>query len=83
MSVITKKYTTTNAINRCPIRKCLSEDIEGGGVAIEGKYALQEVTCNDCGTVWQDEYKLQDFHIKHQSQQVNIKHNEVRKSCKG
>ena len=42
----------------CPY--CKSENIEGGSVDIEGNEAFQEVTCNDCESVWQDVFTLTD-----------------------
>ena len=47
--------------NKCPNINCLSEDIEGGSVEIDTNIASQEVSCNDCGMTWRDEYQLTNF----------------------
>lgn len=43
-------------------KRCLSEDIDGGGVNIDGKYATQRVSCNECGHEWGDVYTLTSTH---------------------
>jgi hypothetical protein len=45
-----------DAANLCPF--CKSWDIEGGPVEIDGRYAWQETTCNECQERWRDVYKL-------------------------
>ena len=42
----------------CPY--CKSNNISGDGIDIESDYAIQEVTCYDCGRSWRDHYKLVD-----------------------
>lgn len=42
---------------------CGNISIEGKGVEIEGKYAVQEVSCNYCGSSWKDVYNLADTQI--------------------
>jgi transposase-like protein len=40
----------------CPY--CESNQISGGSIDVEGAAAWQEITCNDCGKAWTDEFKL-------------------------
>ena len=49
------KYIKTGG-NSC--LNCGSGDIEGGSVEIDSSYATQEVSCNECGYAWKDEYTL-------------------------
>jgi transcription elongation factor Elf1 len=59
MAILTKeqkeKYLK-NGTNLCPF--CESSDIVGGSVEIDGAVAWQEVSCSECGEVWQDVYKF-------------------------
>lgn len=41
---------------QCPV--CKSHDISGGFVEVDDGGAWQQITCVDCGFVWQDSYKL-------------------------
>jgi hypothetical protein len=43
---------------RCINPDCKSENIEGGGVEVDAGSCFQPVTCNDCGTQWNDAYNL-------------------------
>ena len=43
----------------CPF--CLSDEIEGGSVTIDGRYATQEVACSACGGVWHSYYILTGY----------------------
>ena len=45
--------------NRCPF--CGSEEIEGSEVNIDSGYALQEVICQTCDSMWSDVYKLTGY----------------------
>lgn len=44
----------------CPY--CLSEDITGNSIDIDGSTATQEVGCNMCNATWQDVYQLKTFY---------------------
>jgi formate dehydrogenase maturation protein FdhE len=46
---------------QCPL--CGSDDISAGSVDIEGGSAVQEVTCSECDTVWNDRYTLTDVEL--------------------
>lgn len=47
----------------CPV--CESNDITGGFVTIIGDGAVQDVTCQSCGSTWTDEYQLLGyFHLE-------------------
>ena len=37
---------------------CGSQDIVGDSVTIEGRDAIQDMSCSYCGVVWQDVYVL-------------------------
>ena len=39
----------------CPI--CMSKDIQGGNIQIEGKEAWQPVSCLTCGAGWTEVYE--------------------------
>lgn len=49
--------------NKCPLKECRSDDITGSSVEIDGAFATQEVTCNECGAEWEDTYQLASFTI--------------------
>lgn len=46
---------------QCPNTHCNSYNIDGGSVCIDANQAIQEVSCNDCGTVWNDIYSLSGY----------------------
>ena len=46
----------------CPF--CGNSDISGESVEIDGRKALQDVSCGRCGAEWQDVYLLKDLVIK-------------------
>jgi hypothetical protein len=46
-------YRETNWMG-CPL--CLSTDITGGSIDIDGKYAYQEIQCDECDATWIEEY---------------------------
>jgi hypothetical protein len=56
-------YIKANKGNKCPNQACQSTDIDGGAVNIDGIYASQEVSCNNCNATWEDTYTLSDFKI--------------------
>jgi len=43
----------------CPI--CEANDLYCGPVDIEGRRAIQEITCGACGTNWLDVYELAGY----------------------
>lgn len=49
----------TSGYNHCPV--CKDGAIDAGPVEIDGKYARQSVTCNECGYAWTDHYTLTDI----------------------
>jgi hypothetical protein len=46
---------------KCP--RCLSDDIEGGSVDIDGPEATQDVSCNVCDATWTDIYTMTDVRL--------------------
>jgi hypothetical protein len=40
----------------CP--NCDGDNIEGGGIDVEGVLAYQECSCDDCGAEWMDFFIL-------------------------
>jgi hypothetical protein len=52
-----------HGFSQCPNKACGGVDIEGGFVDIEGNYAKQDVSCADCGTVWEDTYTLTSYSV--------------------
>jgi len=50
-----EEYIAAGA-GKCPF--CLSDDIDGGHIEVDGEQTWQEVECQNCGAVWQDIYKL-------------------------
>ena len=56
------EYTKSEP-NRCPNRKCNSTDVDGGSIVVEGKTAVQEVSCNECEVVWNDIYTLLFYEV--------------------
>lgn len=53
--------------NRCPSMDCGVSDIEGGSIEIEGRFAVQEVSCLACGCVWNDTYALSSYEVTEQA----------------
>ena len=47
------------SFSRCP--SCDSEEIEGELPWIDRDMALQEVSCLECGAVWEDTYRLEGY----------------------
>ena len=43
-------------VGKCPF--CLSADIVGESVEVNGTETWQDVGCQNCGAVWQNIYKL-------------------------
>jgi len=41
---------------RCPL--CLSDEIEGGPIEVDAGDAIQDITCGNCRSTWQDHYHL-------------------------
>jgi hypothetical protein len=54
-----EQYLAHAQPNCCPV--CGSTEIEGEYVSIEGRKAVQECGCNDCGTKWEDQYQLASY----------------------
>lgn len=52
------QYEYIKAPNRCPNKKCNSDEIEGGSVTISESMASQEVWCSCCCSEWTDTYNL-------------------------
>ncbi|MDO7085533.1 hypothetical protein WNY51_18100 [Pseudocolwellia sp. AS88] len=50
-----------NQPNHYPNKACRSTDIDGESISVEGAYAVQDVSCNECGTQWKDTFKLTGF----------------------
>lgn len=64
MSILTnEEYINGKHANCCPITSCQSTMIEGGSISIEGKIAVQEVSCSQCEAVWEDTYTLSSFEL--------------------
>lgn len=53
-----EQYIRSKGIT-CPF--CGGDSIEGGFVEIDAGNAFQEIACNQCGSRWQDVYKLVDM----------------------
>ena len=52
-----KKYLENP--NVCPA--CRGADITGGEINVDADTAWQEITCENCGTHWNDLYKLTGY----------------------
>lgn len=50
-----EKYIASGGVI-CPA--CGSHDIGGASIGVEAGHAFQNVSCNDCGADWTDEYIL-------------------------
>ncbi len=62
MSTNFLKHTAyINQPNRCPNTECRSTDIDGESISVEGAYAVQVVSCNECDMQWKDTFKLTGF----------------------
>ena len=46
----------------CP--SCRSSHINGGPVEIDGAGAYQNISCDECGFEWQDNYKLVGYEVQ-------------------
>lgn len=55
-SLKSSKQHAASGGNECP--KCGSVDIESSGLEADGPIAWAEVTCQECGFVYQEEYRL-------------------------
>lgn len=53
------EYVTSGGC-RCINPDCRSENIEGKGVVVELGECYQPVSCNDCGSEWNDVYALKE-----------------------
>lgn len=53
-----KEYVAAGGC-RCPV--CRSDNVVGESIGIEGRDAVQEVRCSDCGACWNDVYSLQGY----------------------
>ena len=56
MTILKPAYYANLKGQCCPV--CRSEQITGHSVVIDAGCASQEITCNDCGSSWNDVYKL-------------------------
>lgn len=56
-----KMYLESGGV-KCPY--CGSEDITAGEYRADGSLIWQDVLCNDCGSEWTDEYRLQGVYPK-------------------
>ena len=50
-------------VSKCPNKDCNSTDIDGGSITVEGRQAWQQVSCNECDTVWNDVYTLTSYEV--------------------
>lgn len=58
MPMTPEQYVLQKGLH-CPF--CNSCDFRGGGFEVSAAKASQEVTCNECGGAWLDEYQLAGF----------------------
>lgn len=58
---VTQRQYVKKEDNICPF--CGSDNLDGESVDIDANGASQEVSCFDCGGVWQDNYRLTSFTV--------------------
>lgn len=56
-----EEYVNGGKWNHCPV--CGGDDIEGGGIDIDGNTATQLVGCADCLSEWYDVYTLTNYQL--------------------
>lgn len=56
-----EQYLAYPEPNCCPC--CGSDEIEGDSVEIDGREALQECSCSECGAEWEDHYQLSRYNL--------------------
>lgn len=54
----------------CPF--CRAAEFDGAAVDIDGPSAAQEVTCDNCGAVWIDYYRLNGFQVAQAPNQSKV-----------
>lgn len=59
MSTMTNEEYVACSGQVCPF--CGDHDIEGGSIDIEGRNAIQEMSCSACEKEWYDVYTLTSF----------------------
>lgn len=47
--------------DRCPNKDCLSHDIVGEELVVNGTAVEQSVSCSDCDAEWVDIYRLESY----------------------
>lgn len=55
----------------CPF--CKSSDIDGESVNIDGKTAIQDIGCLNCGAQWTDVYKLTGIDVTFEPQKKDVR----------
>lgn len=58
MAMTNDEYLTKGG-NNCP--KCNSENLSGDDFSTDSGYALQDVSCDDCGVEWKEFYHLAGY----------------------
>lgn len=56
-----EQYLAYPEPNCCPC--CGSDEIEGESIEIDGREALQDCSCSECGAEWEDRYQLARYNL--------------------